>query len=603
MIPAKFISKNSLKTNLNESSNNLNYIKIIVSQEEKESKLNIDSNNSNYMSSEIDKSKLSKIKIKTNDAKVANSTEKQQVKPLENTSNNNIESMCKLRTDPVIKKINSCENSQINDYAKKVIRDFLIFIKNHTASLSGDDLRLHYIVIIKILDKLFEKIQMTNSEEIIMQSTKIIIVSPCFLKEERIYFDEIMEKLKKTLNNEQRFFNIVIGVLEKFNNTTMQSSFLKNIDPKVSFLAVFNYFIKTKFEDIVFQALKKIIDNCIYLQIQEKNDYINKINSIINHFSDQENENKSDQEEAEENEFSKEEKSVDLESSLLKDKININTYNTEEKYDYQRNQKINYQTEKIVSNEEYKLMTNAELDNEKQDEEDKEEISIIHKENQSCSNSNSEEEKFEKNLAPPKSDWIEKYKDEVISHSNQKKTHIETLTNLEKTSKDYLSQVNENEKLKEKMNLLIKQNQLLLHGITKLSDEKEKALPKQIENPETLQVKEVNSNANYDCDITNMKAKLNDKCRSFEMNLKNIENKLNTKPINNLITDDDNNGFPDKKQDKFSENTDSKMFKPIKSLENFQDNDNSNFASKVIKNLPTITFQKPDYKTLIVKVI
>ena len=131
------------------------------------------------------KKKTSSEKDKTNDpGKIFNTPEQ----PTEDSSINNLEMLCKLRTDPVIKKINSCDSSQINDYAKKVIRDFLIFIKNHTSTLSGDDLRLHYIVIIKILDRLFDKITKQNSEEIIMQSTKIIVVSPCFLKDENFFF-------------------------------------------------------------------------------------------------------------------------------------------------------------------------------------------------------------------------------------------------------------------------------------------------------------------------------------------------------------------------------------------------------------------------------
>lgn len=343
----------------------------------------------------------------------------------ENEINNlNKESSLKMRIDPVIEHISSLQPSKINEYAKKLIMDFLIFVKKATSKQSGEDLSSHFIVIIEILDKLFDKIDKSNSNEIIIQSTKIIIVSPCFLRENQNYFEEIIEKLRITLNNEERFFNIVIGVLEKFNNTSTSSTFLKNIDPKISFIAVFNYFIKSKFDEIVLNALKGIIDNCQFLNNQEKIDFKNKIDLIVNSSDEKDNEEEAF-DSCEEDNNSTERNKIEFESSLLREKININTYNKEEKLGIPKNN--NYLTKSRKSeksDEEYnKVLTNSDLDKEKF-EADKEEISIIKKRSHSP-DLISDEDKLQKNLQIKKNDWIEKYREEVNNIVLIRKKHIQ----------------------------------------------------------------------------------------------------------------------------------------------------------------------------------
>ncbi len=410
----KFNSKKVLNTtsqddNLNSSNN----IKVIKSENNKKSSNNKNSQSiketKNLHNQKDSNKQLIDIPIKKNNDNL-NTINTQQNEEYKN--NVNKESLLKVRVDPVIKHINSLEPSKINDYANKLIKDFLIFVKKSTSKQSGEDLSSHFIVIIHILDKLFDKIDKTNYNEIIIQSTKIIIVSPCFLKESQQYFEEIIDKLRNTLDNEQRFFNVVIGVLEKFNNTSNSSTFLKNIDPKVSFIAVFNYFIKNKFEEIVLQALKNIIDNCLFLSIQEKTDYKNKIDFIVN--SSVEKEKEDEGFESCEEDGSSERKKLDFESSLLKEKININTYQDEihENRPIRNNNLVSSPKSERSNEGEDKLLTNDDLEKERFNVV-REEISIIKKRSHSPEN-NSDEEKFHRNLDVPKNDWIDKYREEVI---------------------------------------------------------------------------------------------------------------------------------------------------------------------------------------------
>jgi len=160
-------------------------------------------------------------------------------------------------------------------------------------------------------------------------------------------------------------------------------------------------------------------------------------------------------------------------------------------------------------------------------------------------------------------------------------------------------QINENEKLKEKLNLLIKQNQQLMHGIEKFSEKKEKAIPqKNVEeiNPVNLTQNKDSLNTKYDNEITNLKALLNDKCKTLELNIKQVENKLTNKSVNNLSIEDNNSSTVKKKE---NESSDYKLYKPIKSLETFNDPDNRLPSPK---SFPTVPVQKPDFTTLILKV-
>lgn len=182
---------------------------------------------------------------------------------------------------------------------------------------------------------------------------------------------------------------------------------------------------------------------------------------------------------------------------------------------------------------------------------------------------------------------------------NKKKTHIETLTNLEKTSKDYMVQINENEKLKEKLSLLIKQNQQLMHGIEKYSEKKEKAIPQRTMEEQIIPdptYSKHNLTTKYDNEISNLKAMLNDKCKSLEQNIKQVENKLTTKSVTNQIVEETNVSVVKKTE---NDSSDFKLFKPIKSLENFNDQDN---IVSMPQSFPSVPIQKPDFTSLILKV-
>ena len=185
------------------------------------------------------------------------------------------------------------------------------------------------------------------------------------------------------------------------------------------------------------------------------------------------------------------------------------------------------------------------------------------------------------------------------------------MTNLEKTSKDYKIQVDENEKLKERLNLLIKQNQKLLTGISKTSDQKEITLPKSnitITNEnQTIE----NTATKYDNEISNLKNLINDKCKNFELNIKQVEEKLNNKPNQSNNVYNELNNSPNCKVSNLNlTKQEVKLQKPMKSLESFQDdevNDYSHKFSQENKNVNEfskfpILKEKIDYKSLILKV-
>ena len=188
------------------------------------------------------------------------------------------------------------------------------------------------------------------------------------------------------------------------------------------------------------------------------------------------------------------------------------------------------------------------------------------------------------------------------------------MTNLEKTSKDYKIQIDENEKLKERLNLLIKQNQQLMTGITKSSEQKDTSLPKNTIVNNIANENQIieNSAIKYDNEIFNLKNLINDKCKNFELNIKQVEDKLNNKPNHsNIVYNEVNNSPNCKKPDNNVTKQDAKFQKPMKSLESFQDEDIIDYTSKFTKNnqitnefnkIPIISMQKLDYKSLILKV-
>ena len=153
--------------------------------------------------------------------------------------------------------------------------------------------------------------------------------------------------------------------------------------------------------------MKGIINNCLFLQIDEKIEYISKIDTLNK--SEENIENTDDDEEYNDDASPKK---LTLESSLLNENININSYKHNiENIKILGNRMISQDSNKHknIESDNNKLLTNADLEKDKFDCE-KEEISIINQENHSCSNSD-EEKNFQ--LKEPKSDWIEKFKEEV----------------------------------------------------------------------------------------------------------------------------------------------------------------------------------------------
>ena len=71
-----------------------------------------------------------------------------------------------------------------------------------------------------------------------------------------------------------------------------------------------------------------------------------------------------------------------------------------------------------------------------------------------------------------------------------------------------------------------------MNGIGKFTEKKEKEITKSIEVVQDISQTKETLPTKYDNEISNLRALLNNKCKSLEINIKQVESKLNNKPQN-----------------------------------------------------------------------
>jgi hypothetical protein len=145
------------------------------------------------------------------------------------STNRNNRSVLEKKMETAIEYISNLNEEHIFDYTKSVIRDFLIFIKKVTSSNNEkEDLDCHFQVILKILDNIFNQMEILGNkldfeflnlfipEEIFIQTFKIIIVAPCFLVDIDFFLLPFIRKIRKIIENDPKFFEIYFEILNKF---------------------------------------------------------------------------------------------------------------------------------------------------------------------------------------------------------------------------------------------------------------------------------------------------------------------------------------------------------------------------------------------------
>lgn len=210
-----------------------------------------------------------------------------------NTDRTNLEK----KMETAIEYISNLNEENIFDYAKSVIRDFLIFIKKVTSTGNiKEDLDCHFKVILKILIEIYNQMELLTKrlnflqakefipEEIFIQTFKIIVVAPCFLIDVESCLIQFIKKVRKTMENDKRFFEIYYEILNKFVNFEKGNSFLKEVNAKNSFIVFYDYFLldDPPFEEI--QLLKKFeshISKNILLNEEEKKKYIKEFKQAL----------------------------------------------------------------------------------------------------------------------------------------------------------------------------------------------------------------------------------------------------------------------------------------------------------------------------------
>lgn len=396
-------------------------------------------------------------------------------------------SVLEKRMESAIEHIYSLTNHGLFEYTKKVIKDFLIFVKNVTSKKLKEDMESHFQVILKILSKIWERIE-NAPDELIIQTLKVIIVTPCFIdldsehKSDKIdkslvdrrvfkhYLYPFMEQMRKIINNDEKVFYLYLDILNKFvNNETKSTTFLDHVNPRPSVIMFLNYFLNEENPE-KFPIIEMGVENLIY-EVIEKSSFLS---------------------EYEKSEFYK-----ILESTS--DKVGPDHHD----------ESGCEEDENLNSNLKSSLIENLGREDQLEEEEISDACNLPHRmQNQ-----------------------------EIIQLAGNKQEDVIVLKNTDKylESENILQQhIDENEKLKERLNSIVQAKQKFTS-----KDQLEKGNDKpfsSVHDQENSQMKPSNTdisishiNASINEDIQDIKEKLKQKMRKLDMNIQRIESKTKAK--------------------------------------------------------------------------
>jgi hypothetical protein len=438
-------------------------------------------------------------------------------------------SVLEKRMESAIEHIYSLNNQGLFEYTKKVIKDFLIFVKNVTSKKLNEDMESHFQVILKILSKIWERLR-NAPDELIIQTLKVIIVAPCFIdlneaeknisfpanyqgKVFRHYLYPFMEQMRKSINNDEKVFYLYLDILNKFvNNETRGTTFLDNVNPRPTVIMFLSYFLNQEnqenfsieemgIENLIFE----IIEKSSFLSEYEKSQFYKILEMTSNNKSRLHDGNEEHQEYHEGENYQYEQTERDLQGSNNSDKLI-------DKSQTSQNNSIELNKQEKPNNLKSSIIENIKSD--RVDHLDEDLSNILH---QNTGNKMQNEEiilinnKVEpsslNNKEFPQSQWKNKF----IETENILQLHIE-----------------ENEKLKERLNNIViaKQNFISKDdkNISTLDAEKK---------PSDNSISHINASINED--IQEIKDKLKQKMRKLDMNIQRIEDKTKGKQetINN----------------------------------------------------------------------
>jgi len=459
-----------------------------------------------------------------------------------------------------IEYIYNLNKESIFEYTKSVIRDFLIFIKKVTSSNNTkEDLDCHFKVIIKILENIFnqmenlakqldyEKLNIFIPDEIFIQTFKIITVAPCFLTDIEKYLLPFMKNLRKIMENDKRFFEIYFEILNKFICFEKGSSFLQGVNSKHTFIVFYDFFLLNDpgFEDKdILKNFEPYILKNVLISEDEKMKYVKDFRQAIKIL-----------------EITQNSKNIQNET-ITNNKINSEsiTYLEENITKKFRTQKESVLEEEGIYIE--KIKSPKRKNNESYHKNINEDSDLIKKEEKEKKFNYNKNERFDKNIEKEIDKNINADEEKQISNFlNKKKKEQLDEDNLDEEAliiqnygkffieeskhNNNLHQVNDIEKnaVRKRTFEVNSQNHKNINENSMVKNTLENNDNFQIERNQTIEKSsEILIHENLDKDILKIKDSIKEKCRKLDMNIKRINNKIESEVnLSNINSKSDRN--------------------------------------------------------------
>jgi len=465
------------------------------------------------------------------------------------SSNRSDRTNLEKKMDSAIDYIANLSEEHVFDYTKSVIRDFLIFIKK-VASANNDkkeDLDCHFKVIIKILDNIFDQIEklaiklnLDNlhdfiPEEVFIQTFKIIITAPCFLIEIDAVLLPFLDKLRKLISNDAKFFDIYYEILNKFICFEKGSSFLQGVNSKNTFIVFYDFFLfsEPKFRDLdVLRKFEPYISKNIFLSEEEKIRYINEYRLVIS---------------AVENQQLQQEIGSGGLVAAANDYYYDDDYKKEGNYLNANGNNINNKRENYKNKEVELNVNNNDYGN----------FGIVKNKKY---NSKSEDLEEKKEDVDDEDDEIEE-EEEIIIRNYGKKNNRE-------------NQIINDPENHQSININSSNNNNYKNAATTVNRDNERVENKDYERDQTAEkTNEINLPENLNKDISKIKDSIKEKCRKLDMNIKRINNKIESET--NLSISYANSNNTEKKITGNNQNTTN--IDTTDSIDSSSQNDNQRF--------------------------